>query len=484
MTLALAQVTAGCAGPVENGWKWWLMSMERRKTDFGGSHWLVVAALLVLTACTALRFPGLPVGVGEAGLIATAATLAWRMRLQLIPSIWRYKVLLGLWGIYVLVIVGAGVVSAREGRLSTVWLHDIAALLFSFFVASLVLLLVGTSRNAMQQLVRGFVLLAFAASTLAFVLLTLDYLLSTDALSSAVNVNAWWPGRFNGWSEDPNQWGLLLLVAGMLLVLMPGRFFLPIWIALVWMLLEVRSDAALAGALTFLVIHAGIVLLRQPLQRKHAVVALLVFLASYGVFREVGDRHPPSLVLRAAGAIFGVEPTAHELTKKIDTDRMGGKLLVGGGGDKLRVRISIWQHSMEAWKASPVFGLGPGAYSGMERPFQNTESHNLPLQLLTNAGLIGLLSAIGFFLWLVWRLWRSPDAAPWIAAIAGLVGQGMGQYFMRHPVFWLLIALVVWRATCADERSWVNSGPAAEGSAGSNAASLSPVPDAAGLSES
>lgn len=454
------------------------MNTERSNTEIHGWQLPVVAALLVLTTCTTLRFPGVPVGIGELGLLVVAAIVGWRMRLAVIPAVWRFRSLLALWGLYLLVIAGAGLVSARAGRLSAVWLHDAAALLFAFLVASLVLLLVGTSRHAAERLARGFVIVAMAASSLAFVLLTLDYLFTSNVLSAAVNANVWWPGRFNGWSEDPNQWGLLLLVAGMLLVMMPGRFFLPLWVALVWMLLEVRSDAAAAGALAFLVVYAGIALLRQPALRRHATVALLVFLACYGLFRSVGDRHPPSLVLRAVGGVFGVQPTAHELTKHIDTERMGGRLLIGAGGDKLKVRLGIWQHSLEAWRVSPVFGLGPGAYSGLDGPFENTESHNLPLQLLTNAGLVGLLSAIGFFMWLCWRLWRLPDAAPWIAAIAGLVGQGMGQYFMRHPVFWLLIALAVWQVTCAGERARVMPG-LADDAEGADAAGHSAVPASA-----
>lgn len=455
------------------------MSMERSKMDFDDRYLLAVAALLVLTVCTTLRFSGLPVGAGEVGLLAVGVSLALRMRSKLLLAVWQFKPLLGLWGMYVLTVVGAGMVSLRAGRLSTGWLHDLSAMLFCFAVTLLVLL-VGGSRRAMEQLARSFVRVAFVVSTLAFLLLTVDYLFSANVLSSAFKANAWWPGRFNGWSDDPNQWGLLLLVAGMLLVLMPGRFFLPVWVVLVWMLLEVRSDAAVAGALAFLVIHAGIVMLRQPARRKHALLALLVFLACYGVFRGVGERQPPSLVLRAVGGLFGVAPTAHELTKRFDTERMGGALLIGGGGDKLKVRINIWLNSVEAWKASPVFGLGPGAYSGFERPFQNTESHNLPLQLLTNAGVIGLLSAISFLLWLSWRLWRVPEAASWIAAIAGLVGQGMGQYFMRHPVFWFVIALAVWRASGVEGRAGVTTAAADDGASADILAAASPGHGVAG----
>lgn len=452
------------------------MSMERVEMDCRGRHLLVVAALFVLTACTTLRFPGLPVGVGEVGLLAAGVAVAYRMRSRLMATFCQFRVLVGLWSVYLLVMVGAGLVSANEGRLSEAWLHDIAAMLFAFCVASLVLMVVGGSRNAVEHLMRCFVLVAMGVSGLAFLLLTADYLLSTDAFSSAFNANHWWFGRFNGWAKDPNQWGLLLLVTGMLLVLLPGRRFLPIWVALVWMLLEVRSDAALAGMLAFLVVHAGIVVLRQPLQRKRAAVALLVFLASYGIFRGLGHHFPPSLVLRTAGEVLGVEPTPAQLKKGIDADRLGGMLMVGGGGDKLRVRISIWRHSVDAWKVSPIYGLGPGAYSGLDRPFQNFESHNLPLQLLTNTGLIGLFSAMGFGLWLIRRLWRSPEAAPWIAALAGLVVQGMGQYLMRHPVFWLLIAVLVWRAINAGASSGANTGYSVDELAGSTPSSRAPLP--------
>lgn len=414
--------------------------------DPAARRWTLLAALYVFTVCTTLRLPGLPVGVGEAGLVATglaALTLHWR---QLAPTLAAYRWLVIFLLVYVTLLVVGGLASARAGRLSPGWAHDVAALLFASGTGFLFLLLAGASPVAVQRLQRGIVWVAAALSGLAFLLIVGDYLLGRPVFSPALQANLWWHGRFSAWAMDPNQWGLLLLVAIMLLAMLPGRLSVLLLAVLVWLLLEVRSDAALAGLLAFALVYAGVSLWRRPDARRGALTALAVIVLVFGCFRLVSDHFPPSPVLRVVGAIAGVEPPVHTLKKRQRMRQEGNPVFIGAGGDKLGHRLALWRHSIEAWRVSPVVGLGPGAYSGPQRPFQGQESHNLLMQVLVNTGAAGLLAALAGLSALGLLIWRSPATAPWLAVLAGLLAQGMGHYLMRHPLFWLCIALLCWQA--------------------------------------
>jgi hypothetical protein len=408
--------------------------------------WLLLGLLFVLTVCTTLRLPGLPIGVGEFGLVLTGLFSAFLLRRRIIPAVRQYRVLVGLWGIYLVALAVAAGFSVVAGRLSAGWLHDVMAFCFAISTAFLLLLLVGDSRQNVRHFALGFVSVALVLSCFAFLLVIFDYLIGKPVLSQALLANDWWFGRFNAWAADPNQWALLLLVAGMLLVLQSERTRPVLLVLLLWLFLEVRSDAAVMGMMAFMLVYARIVFHRQPALRRHALTVLMIFLATYATFRLVADKLPPSPVLRAVGAVAGVAPTEKMLKKRKRALESGSAVFVGAGADKLDHRMTIWINSLQAWWKSPVIGLGPGAYSGNTGPMQNTESHNLYLQILVNTGLVGLLAALGFVVWLVRSLWQSPETAPWIAALAGLLVQGLGQYLMRHPVFWVLIVLLVWQA--------------------------------------
>lgn len=410
--------------------------------------WLL-ALLFVLTTCTTMRLPGLPVGAGEVGLVLAGLGSLFTLRERLLPAMRQYRALLALWVGYLVLLLLAGLRSQAEGRLSLGWVHDVAAFSFAIAAAFLVLIQAGGSRQGVETLARAFAHLALGLSCFAFLLIIADYCSQSDFFSALFNANFWWYGRFSAWANDPNQWGLLLLVAGMLMVLLPGRLSLVLLAVLFWLLMEIRSDATIAGMLAFVVTYATLVAWRQPALRRRGVVVMLLFVACFGVFRELSPALPPSPVVRALGAIAGVEPTTGMLRKGKEMDSNGKSAFVGARENKLAERMSIWRHSIDAWRKSPAIGLGPGAYSGIDGPFQNTESHNLLVQILVNTGIAGLLLASGFLAWLLRGLWQSPEAAPWIAGMIGLLVQGLGQYLMRHPVFWLFIVIAVWQVVHA-----------------------------------
>jgi O-antigen ligase len=411
------------------------------------AFWLKQLPIFILfSICTELRMAKVPVGIGEVGLLLLLLAVLLLYRDQLLAVAKRYRPLVGLWGIYLVTVIVAGGYSYAVGRLSTAAWHDFFAFGFATSIAFATLLLLELAGGTPRLLALRLSRYALALALVAFLLLTVDYLNRNDMMSFIFRANSWWTGRFNGWAQDPNQWAFMLMLACILAVMYMQRYVMAACVTVgLWLLLEARSDAAVAG---FTVFVGGFALLSlwQARLRRSAVMVLLSFLVVMTTFKLIGENYPPSLPLRAVGAVVGVEPAKKMLGKGALALNRANLLYTGYGENKLDQRKTIWENSLKAWKASPVVGLGPGAYAGMEGPFQNTESHNLILQLLVNSGLVGVAAALAYLVWLSLRLWRSPEGQVWLVAVAAVLVQGMGQYMARHPLFWVFIALATWYA--------------------------------------
>ena len=70
---------------------------------------------------------------------------------------------------------------------------------------------------------------------------------------------------------------------------------------------------------------------------------------------------------------------------------------VPGEGEFLSGRSDLWKHAWEEWTRSPIIGHGWGSYrfdwidGGL--PVTSVGAHNVPLQLLAETGLVGLVIA-------------------------------------------------------------------------------------------
>jgi O-antigen ligase len=116
--------------------------------------------------------------------------------------------------------------------------------------------------------------------------------------------------------------------------------------------------------------------------------------------------------------------------------------------DQGRVRLDLWVHGVEAWAHSPLVGLGPGAFSGIDRPFQGSEAHNTIIDWGASTGLLGVaawLALAGATAFATIRARSLPLAG---ACIAFFVFAQF-HYVMRHPILWFvqlaLLALVLER---------------------------------------
>jgi O-antigen ligase/tetratricopeptide (TPR) repeat protein len=115
----------------------------------------------------------------------------------------------------------------------------------------------------------------------------------------------------------------------------------------------------------------------------------------------------------------------------------------------------LWRDTIAAWSADPLFGIGPGsmpyarmaAAPALSFPVRQPHSHNVPLGVLGDAGLVGLVAAVALavaFL-AVAGPWRQ-RGWPGRAASSVLIGLGAGLLFEDLtflPGFNLLVVLLV-----------------------------------------
>ena len=130
-------------------------------------------------------------------------------------------------------------------------------------------------------------------------------------------------------------------------------------------------------------------------------------------------------------------------------------------------RASLWRDTLAAWSTDPLLGIGPGfmpyarqaAAPDFTFPVRQPHSHNLPLGLLGDAGLLGLLAGVVVVvaIALVAGPWRARTPRGRMAGYV-LLGLGVGGLFEDLtflPNFGLLaIALLAVALTDAGAVAW------------------------------
>jgi tetratricopeptide (TPR) repeat protein len=130
-------------------------------------------------------------------------------------------------------------------------------------------------------------------------------------------------------------------------------------------------------------------------------------------------------------------------------------------------RASLWRDTLVAWSTDPLLGIGPGympyarqaAAPDFTFPVRQPHSHNLPLGVLGDAGLLGLAAAVVLVGAIAWYAgpWRSRTTSGRVAAylLLGLAVGGLFEDLTFVPAFNLLtIALLAVALTDAGVVEW------------------------------
>jgi putative inorganic carbon (HCO3(-)) transporter len=264
--------------------------------------------------------------------------------------------------------------------------------------------------------------------------------------------------RVYGTLENPN------LLAGYLLALLP--------LALV-ALLRWRQPARRLFALAALLIGLAALVLTYSrgawmgLVAAGAVVGLLLALRRTASWPPLWRRLAPLLLLLAGATLLTV------VVVQVEPLRVRVLSLLAGRGDSSNnFRINVWLAALDMIQARPWIGIGPGndafnlIYPLYQQPkFNALSAYSIPLELLVETGLPGLLAGIGLVVSTgctalgQWRQ-RSAAALPALASlaiIAALMVQGLTDTIFFRPevqlIGWFAVASVAAAASPQSHRA-------------------------------
>ncbi|MEH6413548.1 MULTISPECIES: O-antigen ligase family protein [Pseudomonas] len=438
----------------------------------------VIAALVAfLSVSTMLRFPGLPVGIGE--VIVVLAACVFLRRGNFLQNL-KHPLMLFWFAFIATAIVGYLVRKVQgEGTI-----HTSIAYIYAAGFTLIVLAYVGDlDKLGFQRFIR-------AMGTIPVLLLAIPlfiFLIGSVWLSDMLEINTtFYPSRVAAWSTNPNQLALFLLPV-------------PIWLAAIyqntqWQGLRlfkkffflwfffflgfcVRSDALLLAWCIGLPLLTGMAWWwLGRMNWKFFATMLAAFVLAFGSFKFFFDG-PGQQFFQAMRADMVERLASHEPEKTDDgTDgkrsalytilerakalapqtagdvehplnpgqptfgRSDSALGIGMDPNKAGVRKTLWIHALEVWKLSPIVGHGPGAFSYLDSPEQRQEAHNLLLDMLTQVGIVGVLLFAALYLWLMAGAIKARD--PYSITLLVILMVFSGAHFMlRQPVFTLYMVM-------------------------------------------
>jgi O-antigen ligase len=408
----------------------------------------LLALGMLLATASQLRLGDLPIGPGELCLVIWVIVMLVReldrlgrpltpalSRLLLFWTVFAFSLSLGF-------LTGLFIGQQYDPR----WvLHDVMAYPLLGAVSCLSVVDPG-ARPRLRRI--AWLLITFGTASLAL------QIAAGWELVDIPLIQPWFWERFRGWSANPNQLSLLCAVLALMSLHLAetatrpsGRIvaiacsILPIYVGRM-----TGSDtftlALVASGPIFIVLK-----LRAWLsERRNVIHFAFAWIIVLGLPLMLVSLVPFAVVAATDAGIL-----VKELSKN------GGKDLE----QESDLRFSLWENAIQLGVDSAMLGLGPGPHleipasilkarenedqlENIEHPQQssapNFEAHNTFLDLLTQGGMIAILS----FVW----IWGVSFFIAYKARLAGLATLicGLGIYCMtgliiRHPIFWFSIAL-------------------------------------------
>lgn len=382
----------------------------------------LLALAVVTSTATKLRLPGVPLGIGE--LLLTG----WLASSLMIRSVttgfcWSGGFTVRWGGLFILVtsfalLAGAFLAEAAgvTGMYGT--LHQAVAWVFVMVLLGWFLL-----ESASARAVRRFLALFTVVGLLSTSALLVSAILSRLLLGSHW---FWYFGfRMSGWSENPNQLAAMLAPLPFLAAHFrreaPDRWRRALWTAgmlgTVLAGIATQSDALFAAWLLCGAIVVADRWIRGMIGRARTVRSMVV----NGIVMPCAL----AVVLVPAGAVLErlVESTVEVRANE---------------GGQAGTRLSLWQNGMQAVAESPLVGWGPGSHSGLDGPFQGTESHNTFIDLAAQAGLPASIGLVAIVVLATMGPIRSRALLVGLAVVS-IVTFAFFHNCLRHPVFWFVI---------------------------------------------
>lgn len=274
------------------------------------------------------------------------------------------------------------------------------------------------SLSEIYKFIGAWVASATAVGTMA----SIQFLLSSEKFA-----------RVTGTFEDPNLFGLYLVVsAGMTLVLYGYTRSKWLWLALLVIVLAVIATASRGALLSLAVFFLACLFTVRIQSAASLALRVGVLVLSIGVL-----------------SIFGARIPALE---RLPTDDISVQS---------EARYQIWELALSQWSGSPALGIGLGQFAANVKSFisvhVNVVTHNTVLSFLVEMGLIGAVAMALPFIVVVVALIRSlptSAVAGYLLAVWAAVFTASMTLNVQYSRFvWVLLALSLVFAT-SDRLRW------------------------------
>jgi len=410
----------------------------------------LLALGLVLSTAHQLRLSSLPIGPGEL-LLATwvALALTYEVRRLGPPSSAALAKLLTFWVAFTFAqsIGLLNGLATEDFRDTASCLHDIVAYLLMASVSCFMVVL----PDAEHRLRRTTWIAVIAGGACILVLVAAGL-----GVFSIPGIDPWWNGwnRLRGWSENPNQFGLLCS-ALVLLSLHLGETATGSGARLAALLAAVPSfiGGILSGSDSFVLI----ILIAGPMfcglklwTWLFSVGSRLSLRAALGCLAFLAI---PAFVVSAAPMV----PTIVDKAGKFAVETMEKN-------EQAENRFKLWREAIEVGTRAGMLGLGPGPHLVNKQwkrpPPDKFEAHFVVLDLFVQGGILASLC----YIWLVATTFFAAHKSQLIGlmtlVLSLFVFSMFHHFIIRHPIFWFSISLCLVAAESIRKRNAYEAGSA------------------------
>lgn len=406
--------------------------------------WLISASIF-LSISTGLRFDGYPFGIGELFLLA----------LVLVHFVFSKKFyekrkdywLEYFWGA-VLISMFVGYVSHFYDR--HMHLHHSMAYAYTAIVTmGIAHIFRRQSDIFVIDTIKSVVIISVVSIWIGFIV----FLIGDIEKIRFFKLVDFGPTRYTAWSSNPNQLALYLIP-------------FPVWIACIWHY-EFRNGNKINTyyyiSLFFLVILIGLLIRSDALFVVWISNIILMYLLSFFWRGNIAKKQIFIYVVCMVICTLFVKNFASGVLRPTLQCQIGNlvnfdssavcsvglennSISIGYNdpASKVSVRQQLWLNGLEVWSESPVFGMGPGEYSWVKQSDPNdrsvyTESHNIIIDLLTQAGIIGGAAWISVILYFMIMSWRIRDL--YSLSVVSMMGFFTLFHNTRQPFLWFVLII-------------------------------------------
>lgn len=364
----------------------------------------LAGAGLGLSSLTALRFGDFPVGLSEILFFLSFVGLMFSGAIRLFNPIGLFWILsfsiLSIGFFFSVVGSNFDQYAIAQDAMSLVFAYMISAAIFSISI--------DRARRAL------FV------SSFAFVSV---FVFGVILLAALVFGVGWETGaRLYGLSKNPNQLAFFCLIA----VLASGAYWqlnegllLGYFVSGLLALLALfvgyysASDAFVFSIFSFFASYVSLMFLMAPVRGYwFAVVKLFIFLCVFMCLIF--------LALYPDVLINYFEEVAYD-------------------GEQGGVRFALWSNGVDAVFLSPIWGWGPGAWSGLSAPLQGAEAHNTYIDWATKTGVVGLVSFVALNVVVLYRQLMLRNIF-FVSCLISVIIFSVFHLIVRQPGYWFVIS--------------------------------------------